>query len=270
MNLLDVASGKKRIFDLSVPLENGMPSSGAHPAFQMALLRRHGDRERAGAGGGTSANELITTGCHVGTHIDAIGHWAVEGQIHGGLNATETTKGGRFRHLGAEEIKPMVCRGVLLDVPKVLGLQRLEPGHGITPKELERALGDLSLGTGDVALIRTGWMQLYDDPRAFLGGPNGVPGVTGEAAEWLARHGIQAAGSDTNAFDQITPGPAFLARPAHTTLLFKYAIHIIELLDLEELATSGINEFLFILTPLKIIGATGSPVRPLAVVESEY
>lgn len=268
MGVLEAALAEKRIFDLAVPLEQGMPSAGQHPTFQMALVRRHGDKIRPGADGGTSANELITTGCHVGTHVDAIGHWAVDGKIHGGRDATEATKGGKFRYLGADQIKPMVCRGVLLDIPAALGISRLSPGHGITPDELEKALGDQALNAGDVALIRTGWIQLYHDATAFHGGPEGVPGVTGPAAEWLADHGVVAAGTDTTAFDQIVPGPKFLARPAHTTLLFKYAIHIIEMLDLEELARDGIKSFLFVLAPLKLVGATGSPVRPLAVVDA--
>jgi len=268
MALLQAASSKKRIFDLAVPLENGMPASGAHPPYHMGLVRRHGDKERPGAQGGTSANELFTMGAHIGTHIDALGHWAVDGKIHGGLDATEATKGGRFRQLGADMIEPMVTRGVLLDMPKTLGVERLAPGYGITAEELQKALGNRTLNPGDVALVRTGWQQLYQDHAAFHGGEDGVPGVTGPAAEWLAKHGIKATGSDTNAFDQIVRGPNFLARPAHSVLLFQSGIHIIEVLNLEELAAAGIEEFLFILTPLKLIGATGSPVRPLAVVEA--
>ena len=268
MRVVDAAAAKKRIFDLAVPLENGMPSSGHHPAFTMALVRRHGDKVRQGGGGATSANEIIATGCHVGTHIDAIGHWAVEGCIHGGLDASEITRGGKFRKGGSDEIEPMVCRGVFLDVPGIMGVSRLEPGYGITPYDLEQALGNLSLNPGDVALIRTGWPQLYHDPTAFLHEPKGIPGVTGSAAEWLAQHGIRAAGTDTPAFDQIVPGPTFQARPAHTVLLFKNAIHIIEMLNLEELAKEKIPEFLFILSPLKLVGATGSPVRPLAVIDA--
>lgn len=244
-----------------------MPSSGAHPAFHMALVRRHGDKDRPGAAGGTSANELFTLGAHVGTHVDALGHWAVNGRIYGDLDASEATKGGRFRYHGADMIEPMVCRGVLLDIPAVLGVTRLAPAYGITPDDLQKALGQLSLNVGDVALVRTGWQQLYHDPVAFHG-PDGVPGVTGEAAGWLAKHGLRAAGSDTNAFDQIVPGPQFLSRPAHTKLLFESGIHIIEVLNLEELARDCIKEFLFILSPLKIVGATGSPVRPLAVVDA--
>ena len=266
MGIVHAASCSKRIFDLAVPMENGMPASGHHPAFQMALVRRHGDKERPGADGGTSTNELITTGCHVGTHIDALGHWAVNGKVHGGLDATDATKGGLLHSLGADKIPPMVCRGLLLDMPKTLGIDRLEPGYGVTVEDVLKALGDRKLNKGDVALVRTGWQQLYGD-QAFQGGEGGVPGVTGEAAEWMAKHGIVATGSDTNAYDQIRRGPKFLARPAHTVLLYEYGVHIIEVLNLEELAAAGVEEFLFVLSPLKLIGATGSPVRPLAVVD---
>ena len=126
----------------------------------------------------------------------------------------------------------------------------------------------MSLNEGEVALIRTGWPQLYHDPAAFLHEPKGIPGVTGPAAEWLAQHGVRAAGTDTPAFDQIVPGPTFQARPAHTVLLFKNAIHIIEMLNLEGLAAENVSEFLFTLAPLKLVGATGSPVRPLAVIDA--
>lgn len=266
MGVLDLLNNNLRIFDLSVPLENGMPSSGAHPEFHMALVRRHGDKRRPGAGGGTSANDLIVTGGHVGTHIDAIGHVARDGLLHGGVDAMEAMRGGRFNKFGVETIEPMICRGVLLDIPALKGVEYLEAGYGVTPEDLEQALGETELRKGDVALVRTGWLKLYHDERAFLGEETGVPGVTG-AAEWLVSKGGRAAGTDTTAFDQVVPGPSRLARPAHGVLLWQNAVHIVELLDLEELAAARVKEFLFVLAPLKPVGATGSPIRPLAIVD---
>ena len=267
MGIFDLLDNNLKIFDLSVPLENGMPCSGAHPTFHMALVRRHGDRLRPGAGGGTSANELIVTGGHVGTHIDAIGHVAKDGCLHGGIDANEAMRGGRFNKYGVETIEPMICRGVLLDIPALKGVEHLDASYGITPEDLEAALGDTEIHKGDVVLVRTGWLKLYHDEHAFLGEETGVPGVTGPAAEWLVTKGVRAAGTDTMAFDQIIPGPKKLARPAHGVLLWHNAIHIIELLDLEELAKAKVKEFLFVLAPLKLMGATGSPVRPLAVID---
>jgi kynurenine formamidase len=70
--VLDAIAGGVRIFDLGRPMEVGMPQSPNHPQFRIALARRHGDSVRAD--GGSAANELIVTGGHVGTHIDALSH----------------------------------------------------------------------------------------------------------------------------------------------------------------------------------------------------
>ena len=233
----------------------------------MALVRRHGDRYRPGSQG-TSANELIVTGGHVGTHIDAIGHVGLDGCLYGGIDAAEATRGGRFKSLGVDEIKPMFTRGILLDVAAMKGVDHLPAAYGITPEDLDRALGNTQINKGDIALIRTGWLQKYYEPGTLLGDETGVPGVTGPAAEWLVSKGVIAAGTDTVAFDQILTGERKFQRPAHGILILKNGIHIIELLDLEELGAAKVKEFLFILAPLKLIGATGSPIRPLAIVDA--
>ncbi|WP_081607560.1 cyclase family protein [Rhodococcus triatomae] len=254
-----------QVFDLSQPLENGMPCSPSHPGFHMALLRRHGDLMR---GAGSGSNEIITFGGHVGTHVDALAHVAANGLLYGGIDAVGNSVGGRHRELGAETIDPMLCRGVLLDIPAALGLSRLEPGYGVTVADLEAALDGMQVAEGDVVLIRTGWPQMYGDAEVYIGHRDGAPGVTGEAAQWLADRGVRAAGTDTIAFDQILPGLGHSQMPAHHILLVKHGIHIIEVLDLEELAAHRIREFLFVMIPLRLVGATGSPVRPLAIVES--
>lgn len=228
-----------QVYDLSQPLENGMPCSPSHPGFHMALMRRHGDLMR---GAGSGSNEIITFGGHVGTHVDALAHVAAEGRLYGGIDAVGNSVGGRHRELGAETIQPMLCRGVLLDIPRALGVTRLEPGYGVTVTDLETALDGASVASGDVVLIRTGWPQLYDDAEAYVGHRDGAPGVTGEAAQWLADRGVRAAGTDTIAFDQIRPGLGHSQMPAHHILLVKHGIHILEVLNLEELAAQRIRE----------------------------
>lgn len=252
-----------QVFDLSQPLENGMPCSPSHPGFHMALMRRHGDLMR---GEGSGSNEMITLGGHVGTHVDALAHVAAHGKLYGGIDAVANSVGGRHRELGAETIPPMLCRGRLLDIPRALGRERLEAGYGVTVEDLTTA-GGTSVEAGDVVLIRTGWPQMYHDSEAYIGHRDGAPGVTGPAAEWLADHGARAVGTDTIAFDQILPGLGHSQMPAHHTLLVKRGIHIIEVLDLEELAEYGASEFWFLMIPLRLVGATGSPVRPLAIVD---
>jgi kynurenine formamidase len=259
-------SASVRVFDLGRPLFAGMPQSPNHPPFRMALQRRHGDSVRAD--GSSAANELIVTGGHVGTHIDGLSHVSYQGCLHGGISATEAQTGGRFSQLGVETIEPMVCRGVLLDVAAAKEIESCPAGYEITAKDLIAASGRqrVTIHPGDVVLIRSGWGRYFDDPDRFVGHDSGVPGPGEGAARWLSNQAPVAIGGETIAFECIPAGQGHALLPVHRHLLFEMGIYIIEALDLEELSTAGIAEFTFILSPLKVLGGTGSPVRPLAVV----
>ncbi len=264
--LLEAVLQGVRVVDLGRPLFFGMPQSPNHPAYWHTLPRRHGDSVRRD--GGSAANDIIVTGTHVGTHIDALAHVSQDGRLHGGADAVEAGKGGRYLDLGVHTVAPMICRGVLLDVPEVLGLDICEPGYEIGPRELERAqeLAGTGLKSGDVALIRSGWGQRFDEgASAYVGAGTGVPGVGEAGASWLARRGVRAAGADTIAFERLRPGFGHSVLPAHRVLLVEHGIYIIEALDLEGLARQRLRVFTFLLIPLNLVGATGSPVRPLAV-----
>jgi len=264
-----VIAGKHRVYDLGRPLEAGTPVAPGHPNFRMALMRRHGDVVRRD--GSSSANELISTSGHTGTHIDALAHFSRAGVLHGGDDAYEASTGGRFKIHGAETIAPIVSRGVLLDVAAAEGSAALEPGRAITAGDVVKTAEQhgVEIRRGDAVLFLTGWpVDRYLDEPAYVGWPTGVPGPDVSAALWLAERGIHVAGSDTIAFEWLAAGAGHGHLPVHVTLLVDSGIHIIEVLDLEELAADKVYEFLFICSPLKLVGATGSPVRPLALVES--
>jgi kynurenine formamidase len=126
----------------------------------------------------------------------------------------------------------------------------------------------VDINEGDAVLFRTGWpVGRYQDEAAYVGWPTGVPGPDETAARWLAERRVHLAGSDTIAFEWLAPGAGHNTLPVHVILLVESGIHIIEVLDLEELARERVYEFLFVASPLKLVGATGSPVRPLALVE---
>jgi kynurenine formamidase len=266
--LLDAVSAGVRVFDLAQPMQPGMPSSPNHPGFRMALIRRHGDMVRED--GSSAANELIVTGGHVGTHVDALAHVSHLGELHGGISAAEAQSGGRFSRHGIDELTPLVTRGVLLDVAAARGVDPLPGGFAIGPDDLEAALerAAVELGPGDAALVRTGWARHFGDPEAFLGHATGVPGPTEEGARWLADRGVRLTGSDTTAYEEVPAGQGHRVLPVHRLLLVERGVHIVEMLDLEGLSRAGVHEFCFVLAPLKLIGATGSPVRPLAVVDA--
>jgi kynurenine formamidase len=255
------------IFDLSQGMRRGMPVSPNHPAFQMALLRRHGDMMRPD--GGSAANEIIVTGGHVGTHIDALCHVSHCGMLHGEVEAAAVQSHQGFSVLGAETIDPVICRGILLDVPAARGVDVLPAGYEITPEDLDRAeeRTGARIGAGDAVLVRSGWPAHWEDPDTFCGQRAGAPGPGEAGAEWLAERGIRVTGAETIAYEVIRPGEGHSVLPAHRVLLVEAGIHIIEVMNLDPLAAAGVSVFLFIVAPLRLIGATGSPVRPLALVD---
>jgi len=119
---------------------------------------------------------------------------------------------------------------------------------------------DVHVHAGDVVLLRTGWARYWEDAARFIAQVKG-PGPGEAGARWLSAHRIFAAGSDTVAFERV-PDPAM---PVHVHLLVESGIHIIECLNLEQLAADRVYTFVFVAMPLKIRGATGSPIRPVAL-----
>jgi kynurenine formamidase len=263
--LSSVAQGTRTI-ELGQPLFTGMPCSPNHPGFRMSLTRRHGDMTRPD--GGSASSEMLITGGHVGTHIDALAHVSHDGKLHGGVDAETAQRGGRFVEHGAERIPPLITRGVLLDIAAVHGVDVLAPGYGVTESDLLAAADRAGVrpGPGDVALVRTGWARHFSEAARYLGHDSGVPGLTEDAAAWLADTGVVATGADTTAYERIPAGEGHRVLPVHRLLLVEHGIHIIEHLNLEDAAAAGLTEFLFVLTALRIVGGTGSPIRPVAVI----
>jgi kynurenine formamidase len=255
------ALSNARLFDLAQPYFVGMPHHPSHPPFLYSLVKRHGDY--VGPRGHSSASDSIATGTHVGTHIDALCHFSRGGALHGGepAEAVQSWAEGVRTH-GVDTIPPVLRRGVVLDIAGLHG-GVLPEDHEITPAELEQAarVNAIEIRAGDVVLLRTGWARYFADARRFISQVHGPgPGIAG--AQWLSARGIFAAGSDTVAFEKVPDA----AMPVHVHLLVEKGIHIIECLDLEELAAARVSEFLFVALPLKIRGGTASPVRPIAVV----
>ena len=243
------------VYDLAQPYFTGMPHHPTHPPFLFSLVKRHGDF--TGPAGHSSAAESMALGGHVGTHIDALCHYSCGGKLHGGQDAAPVQSyAGGLEALSVDTIAPILRRGVLLDIA---GATILPEDFEITPADLEAAQ-TVEIRPGDVVLLRTGWATYWNDPRKFISGVRG-PGPALAGARWLSDHGVFAAGSDTLSFEKV---PA-ISMPVHVHFLVDSGIHIMECLNLESLAAAHVYEFLFIAAPLKIRGATGSPIRPLAV-----
>jgi kynurenine formamidase len=265
------------IYDLEVERFRGMPLHPAHPQIEIVSyrsprgIRNQGDQAWLNADNDVKLafnSELVLGTVHSGTHIDALAHITVgdDDHWHGGFTANE--------HLGdwgplkgdATAIPPIITRGVLIDVAGHQGVDVLPGSVGISSADLKAALAAqrVELRPRDAVLIRTGYGSLYPDAERMK--PHFGAGINADACRWLAEQGAVVVGGDTESLEQLPSADPQNPHVGHTILLIEQGIHIIEMLYLEDLAADRQYEFAFITLPLKIRGATGSMIRPIAVV----
>lgn len=265
------------IYDLEVERFRGMPLHPAHPQIEIVSyrssrgIRNQGDQAWLNENNDAKLafnSELVLGTVHSGTHIDALSHITVgdDDHWHGGFSAND--------HLGdwgplksdATTIPPVIGRGVLIDVAGHKGVDVLAGSEAISSADLKGALAkqEVELRPRDTVLIRTGYGSLYPDAERMA--PHFGPGINADACRWLGEQGVIVAGSDTESLEQVPSEDPQNPHIGHTILLVEYGIHIIEMLYLEDLAADKRYEFAFIALPLKIRGATGSMIRPVALV----
>lgn len=250
------------VYDLGQPYFNGMPVHPEDPPFSMVIYRYHDYTRRIFekvAPGFSDSMELIVTSMHSGTHIDALCHMARDGTLHAGVKASDISHHAGYRRYGAEEMPIFVKRCVLLDVAGFKGMDLLPERYGITPSDLEGAekWAGVSIRKGDAALVRTGYSRFFQtDREKYL---HGFAGITDESARWLVNRGVSLFGIDNLAM--AVPKPFY----AHLIFLVDAGVHIMKSLYLEKLAADRQYESVLVVAPLKIIGATGSLIRPIAL-----
>ena len=224
---------------------------------------------RSGTPAGTnqrSSNEelIISQLAHVGTQFDGFAHQSIGDDFYNCFKLSEVATRTGFTHLGVENVGSIMTRGVLLDIAALKGVDMLGETYEITVEDLEQALDrqDLELERGDAVIIHTGWGQLWGVDNRRYAVTN--PGLGVAAAEWLATHAPILVGADTSPVEvRPNPDPA-ISLPIHQIMLAVNGIHLLESMKLDELAASGADEFALIVQPLKIQGATGSTVAPIA------
>ncbi len=234
----------------------------------------------------------------IGTQFDGPGHIGVrtsKGDLfyNGREREAAYARGGGGRpvgmgDLGVEHVaeKAFVCRGVLLDAPKYRGMNPLpiptaagSPGI-VTAADVQamvKAQGLAEIGAGDCVFLYTGhgdlwknsaWKTMSAEQRRAAAAKftAGEPGFGRSACEYLAERKIAFMGGDTSANDAQPVGEiAGEVVPCHQIAQTRHGIWNIENLDFEPLLTEGVYEFLLVWSPLKIVGATGSPGNPIAL-----
>ncbi len=269
--LSQISSGKT--YDLSVEYFVGMPSfhSLGDPGYQYWLTHTpHGTVVDNPNGLGTEMNQKVSyTGdaismyTHMGTHIDALNHFGLNGKIWNGFTPEQYLGDKGWKKTGAETIPPIIARGVLIDIAAAKG--PLPENYRITATDLQLALKQqqVKLEKGDVVLIRTGQAQHYENAEHYL---HNYPGISLEATKWLVEdQNIMLLGADNLSFEAFPPERADNWVPVHTYLLAEKGVMFIEQMFLEELSADKIYEFAFVAASLKLRGASGSPMRPIAI-----
>ena len=281
LNLVDARSRSaivsradaSRIYDLSVDHFIGMPGwfgAGDQPYQIWMTHTPQGEIVDNSMGVSLEANQLVAYSgdgismyTHCGTHIDTLNHFGYHGEIFNGFSASEHLGSRAWQKCGPEKHPPILARGILLDVAALHGVDTLPPSHPIGAADLAGCLKHqgLELRRGDVVLIRTGQMKIWPD-MAFV---RNTPGLDRAGAEFLARGGAIMIGADNLTLEQTPSAHPLNFFPVHTYLLAEAGVPILEMAWLEELAADRLHEFAFFGACIKLRGATGAPMRPVAM-----
>jgi kynurenine formamidase len=250
------------VIELGQTLGGTMPFFGTR-RFDMHLKRTFMNPQSNERG---SNEEMVLTEIgQVGTQLDGFGHQSHRNSHYNCFKTEEITGRTGFTKLGIHNTGAFITRGVLIDVAGFKGVEMLGDNYEITVEDLDGALKkqNVSLQPGDAVIINTGWGKLYGKDNARF--VKSCPGIGVKAAQWLIDRDPMLLGSD-NWPVEVAPNPdTQISLPIHQLALVVNGVHLLEQLKLDELAAKQVYEFAFMMQPLKIIGATGSTVAPIAV-----
>ncbi|MFJ6634482.1 cyclase family protein [Streptomyces sp. NPDC091376] len=256
---------------LALPLQQdgvqtGMIPGRVNPLHTMVQI----NQELFGPGTVATSDDAVTLGLQSATHWDALTHASHSGRIYNGRPADTITAHTGARFSGIDTVRTLVSRGVLLDVARAKGVDRLPGDHAVTPEDLSEAeeFGGVRVRSGDVVLVRTGQIQVYlgGDKHAYA---YPSPGLSIRTPEWFHARDAAAVANDTLTFEIFPPEIEDLWLPVHALDLVEMGMLQGQNWNLEDLSTACAQEgryaFLLSATPEPFVGGTGTPVAPVAV-----
>ncbi|MEW1753386.1 cyclase family protein [Streptomyces angustmyceticus] len=264
-----IRSGRR--VPLALPLQQDGVQTGVipgrvNPLHTMTAI----NQEIFGPGTVATTDDAVTMGLQAATHWDGLAHVSHSGRLYNNRPADSVTAHHGATRLGIEKAAPLVSRGVLLDVARVHGTDRLPGGHAVTPEDLDAAeeLAGTTVRAGDIVLVRTGQLRHYlDGDRQAYAFPS--PGLSVRTPEWFHARDVAAVANDTLTFEIFPPEIENLWLPVH-------ALHLVEMgmlqgqnWNLEELsaacAEAGRHTFLLSAMAEPFVGGSGAPVAPVAI-----
>jgi kynurenine formamidase len=271
----EIQEGK--IISLTNPLADGVPLFGSRFTKTVLTAVTLAPGAALGKNNLTYMEDTWLSQSHVGTHLDGMGHIG-----RGDCYYNQTAMGkyinqNNMTRLGLEHLKSFATRGVLIDLVRVFQAANklktnpacrkpcLDKGTVITQADLEAGLKmyNVTLREGDIVVLHTGWVDIYEQyPAQNTLYNSGEPGIGVEAAKWLAAQKVVTVGADTWAVEVIPPEDPQILFPVHQTLLTDNGIHIIENMKTDDLAEEVANTkratFFFNMTVPKAVGLTGN------------
>ena len=264
-------------FSLAIPLDNTGPQINQprrfNPIHRMILTGpdfTSGAFKRPGNVG--FADDMVIMALQCATQWDALSHCFLDGKLYNGYDANLVSSEGAKKNGMEKMARFIVTRGVLLDLPRVKGVEWLEPGYAITVADLDAALAahGVAVGTGDALLIRTGQMAMCKKRGGwgdYAGGD--APGLSFHTAPWIHGKQLAAVATDTWGMEVRPNELPDSYQPLHQILIPHMGLLVGEIFDLEGLAADcaldRVYDFQFVAPPLPITGAVGSPINPLAI-----
>jgi kynurenine formamidase len=255
---------------ISLGRDLGTEPSPENPRPAQHHMLASGDaRDSSGIAGYEAARDHIALDVHglFTTHVDALSHMFVRGEMFGGRPASDVRSDGALTNTVMSMADGVVGRGVLLDVPRALGRDYLDNGEVITRRDLvatEEAQG-VDVGAGDVLLVAWG----RDARRLAKKGFDGFSGLHADCLPWLSEREVAVLGSDAISDPMPFVGTPDWPFPVHQIGITAIGLHLVDNMALARLATRCAEarrwEFLFTMGPLRIPAATGCPVNPVAV-----
>ena len=272
-----------RTISMALPYDSEGPQTGSSGRFNpIHLMIRDGADAIAGTSlrdfyGGVEkhfrgTDDLIIMPLQSGTQWDALGHVVHENKIYNGYSAAQVSSKGAMKNDVRSGSNGMTGRGVLLDMPRALGVEWLEPGHAISAAELDQASAhaNVTVKEGDFVFVRTGAITMARANGTwgdYAGGD--APGIGLESVDWIAERDIAALAVDTWGLEVRPNQTADVFQPLHLILIVYMGLWLGEIFDLDPLAEDcagdGVHEFLFCGPPLPFTRAVGSPLNPMAI-----
>ncbi|MCL4315165.1 MAG: cyclase family protein [Candidatus Thermoplasmatota archaeon] len=260
-----------RIYRLSHTLSEDIAYRPTHGPFFYSVTLRSVDYHEPFRG--HNSNEFganigrLEMSDHSGTHIDSLNHISVGGFLHGKIRAADSIGPRGSSTLGIDDVQPVVTRGVVIDYPRILGVDIAEQGAP-NSSDIEKFLKaeGIEVMPGDAVFLYTGASRIWNDHIRFSKLYDKAAGIGLEMAEWMVKHGVSLSGSDSPSTEVSPAEISGSVLPVHQYLITMNGIRLIDNMKLDELARDRKYEFLLVCAPLPIRGGTGSPVSPVAIV----